>query len=72
MERLLCLPLMIVGSNLLLAQPPVPRYEVKRAAVPIVIDGKLGSLAALPAGANVNLALHVDQKTVGMIYAKAP
>jgi hypothetical protein len=33
----------------------------------IVIDGNKGTLAALRTGVNVNLSLHVDQKTVGMI-----
>jgi hypothetical protein len=46
-------------------------YAVAKDAV-IVIDGKLGPLAALPAGANSNLTLHVDRKTVGMIQTIVP
>ena len=63
MERLLCLPLMIVGSNLLLAQPPVPRYEVKRAAVPIVIDGKLDDKSWESASPAVSLQFLWDNQT---------
>ena len=40
--------------------------------VVIVIDGNRGQLAGLRTGANVSLTLHVDQKTVGMIYTKEP
>jgi RNA polymerase sigma factor (sigma-70 family) len=40
--------------------------------VVIVIDGNRGQLGGLRTGANVSLTLHVDQKTVGMIYAKSP
>lgn len=32
--------LFLVLSAALLAQPPIPHYEVKRAASPIVVDGK--------------------------------
>jgi RNA polymerase sigma factor (sigma-70 family) len=46
-------------------------YMVAKDAT-IVIDGKRGSLAELPTGANVNVNLRVDQKTVSMIQTKAP
>jgi hypothetical protein len=46
-------------------------FPVAKDAV-IVIDGKVGPLAGLPAGAAVTLSLHVDQKTIGMIQTKAP
>jgi RNA polymerase sigma factor (sigma-70 family) len=46
-------------------------YTVAKDAV-IVIDGQRGQLAGLPTGASVSLRLHVDQRTVGMIHAKAP
>jgi hypothetical protein len=38
----------------------------------VVINDSRGRLAGLPTGANVTLALHVDQKTVGSIHAKTP
>jgi hypothetical protein len=41
MRLLLCLAF----GGALLAQPPLPRYEAKRAAGPIVIDGKLDDKA---------------------------
>jgi hypothetical protein len=34
----------------------------------IVIDGKVGQLAALPTGYIVSVTLHVDQKTIGNIH----
>jgi hypothetical protein len=37
--------LLFVLSLPLLAQPPIPRYEVKRASGPIIIDGKLDDKA---------------------------
>jgi RNA polymerase sigma factor (sigma-70 family) len=46
-------------------------YMVAKDAL-IVIDGKVATLAGLTVGANVNLNLRVDQKTVGMIQTKAP
>ncbi len=39
------LPAALLLPALLFAQPPVPRYEVRRAAVPLVIDGKLDDKA---------------------------
>ena len=36
---------LFISSTLLSAQPPVPRYEVKRAPAAIVIDGKLDDKA---------------------------
>jgi hypothetical protein len=46
-------------------------YPVTRDAF-VVIDDKRKQLADLPTGATVNLALHVDRKTVGGIIARAP
>ena len=63
MERLLSLPLLVVGSNLLFAQPPVPRYEVKRAVVPIVIDGKLDDKAWDAASPAVSLQFLWENQT---------
>jgi hypothetical protein len=45
-------------------------YAVARDAY-VVIDGKRGTLAALPAG-SVNLVLTVDQKTIRGIHATLP
>src|SRR5207244_3698377 len=38
----------------------------------IVIDGKPGNLAGVPAGAYINVTLAVDQQTVGTIHAQGP
>jgi len=46
-------------------------YQVAQDAV-IVIGDKRGPLSDLPTGAFVNINLHVDQKTIGMIQTKAP
>lgn len=44
------LPALCLFAVSLSAQPPIPRYEVKRAASPIVIDGKLDDKAWAAAG----------------------
>ncbi len=46
----------------LLAQPPLPRYEVKRAATPIVIDGKPDDKAWAAAG-KIELIFPWDAQT---------
>jgi hypothetical protein len=46
-------------------------FDVARDAN-IQIDDKPGRLAGIPAGANVHLTLHVDQKTVGRMSAMGP
>jgi hypothetical protein len=46
-------------------------YAVAKDAL-IVIDGKQGTLAAVPTGVGVHVNLRVDGKTVGMIQTKAP
>jgi hypothetical protein len=46
-------------------------FMVAKDAV-IVIDGKLGSLSGLQVGTSVNVNLHVDQKTIGMVQTKTP
>src|SRR5262249_62168740 len=46
-------------------------YPVAKEAL-VVVDGRQKPLADLPVGATVNVHLHVDQKTVGMIQTTAP
>lgn len=45
--------LILVAASVVAAQPPLPRYEAKRASSPVVIDGKLDdkAWAAAPAAA---------------------
>jgi hypothetical protein len=56
-----CIALLACG--LLPAQPPVPRYEVKRAATPVVIDGNLNDKVWESASPAVSLQFLWDQQT---------
>jgi hypothetical protein len=47
----------------LLAQPPLPRYEVKRAPTPVIIDGKLDDKAWEAASLAVGLQFLWDSQT---------
>src|SRR5207253_8531855 len=44
------LPALLCFAFPLLAQPPVPRYEVKRATSPVMVDGKVNEKAWDAAG----------------------
>ena len=55
--------LIFFAPALLLAQAPVPRYEVKRAAAPIVVDGKLDDKAWESASPAVNLQFLWENQT---------
>src|SRR5678816_2619703 len=55
--------LLLLTAAALAAQPPIPRYEVKRAKSPIVIDGKLDDKAWESASPAVSLQFLWDSQT---------
>jgi hypothetical protein len=57
------LAILVVSASALLAQPPVPRYEVKRAPTPVVIDGQLNDKAWEAASPAVELHGLWEQQT---------
>lgn len=53
----------VVAVASLQAQAPVPRYDVKRASTPIVVDGRLDDAAWIRASAPVTLQFLWDNQT---------
>jgi hypothetical protein len=67
MPRTFSLPVLLLGAVLavspLLAQSEIPRYEVKRTASPVTIDGKLDDAAWTKASPPVTLQFLWDSQT---------
>jgi hypothetical protein len=55
--------LALLGAVSLVSQPPIPRYEVKRAASPVTIDGKLDDAAWGKASPPITLQFLWDSQT---------
>jgi hypothetical protein len=54
---------LLLGAATLAAQAPIPRYEIKRAASPVAIDGKLDEAAWASASPAVTLQFLWDNQT---------